>query len=83
MGQRTTRDHENNKFYLDSNGDSVVRTGNNSGMMPGVKYNEIEASYPNTSTEVFTYKLDSISVAVITITYTDNTKENIHTVIRT
>ncbi len=82
MGQRTTKDHENNKFFLDPNGDSVVRTGNQEGMLAGVKYDTIEATYPDTITEIFTYKLNGSSVAVIIITYTDNTKENISTAVK-
>lgn len=39
------------------------------------KFDKIEASYPTTSTEVYDYSYQSATVAQVTVTYTDATKE--------
>jgi hypothetical protein len=40
-------------------------------------FNKIEATYPDTSTEVYTYKMDSTTVGVVTVVYTDAITKNI------
>ena len=46
------------------------------------KHDEIQATYPTTSREVYTYKLSGVSVAVVTVTYADATKEVLTSVVR-
>ena len=46
------------------------------------QHDEIQATYPTTSSEVYTYKLSGASVAVVTVTYTDATKEVLTSVVR-
>ena len=46
------------------------------------KHDEIQATYPTTSSEVYTYKLSGVSVAVVTVTYADATKEVLTSVVR-
>jgi len=47
------------------------------------KSDAIYATYPNAFTEVYTYKLLGATVAVVTVTYTDDTKENLQSAIIT
>lgn len=39
------------------------------------EWNSVVATYPTTSTEVYTFTLDSVEVATVTVTYTDAEKE--------
>jgi hypothetical protein len=52
-------------------------------ILEGITFDSIEASYPNLTTEVYTYKLSSTTVATITIIYTDSTKDLISLVNKT
>ena len=61
--------------------DSSVITGSE---YPGL-YDYIAATYPTTTSEVFTYKLGGASgetVGVVTITYTDDSKCDVSTIVR-
>ena len=72
------RDNEASKFRDAGNGKSkvaVVTEGDVNGLLSGASYDEIQATYPTTTTELYTYYLDSSSVAVVEITYTDSTKK--------
>jgi len=51
-------------------------TGDINGLLSGVKYNDIQATYPTGSTELYTYLFDSTIVAQIEITYTNSSKTN-------
>lgn len=46
------------------------------------EYDEIEAAYPTSSSETYTYKLASVTVATITVTYTDSTKAVLSSVVK-
>jgi len=46
------------------------------------KYDEIDATYPDSTHEVYVYKLATITQATITVTYTDTTKQFITSVIK-
>lgn len=46
------------------------------------QHDEIQATYPTTSSEVYTYKLSGSSVAVVTVSYADATKEALTSVVR-
>lgn len=46
-------------------------------------YDSITATYPTTSSEVYTYKLAAVTTSTVTVTYTDATKALISTVVRT
>jgi hypothetical protein len=56
----------------------VVAVGN---AIVKVPFNEIQATYPSTTTEVFTYKNGEVTVATVTVTYTDATKEVLTSVV--
>lgn len=67
-----------------SEGALVVSSGG--GTLVSEDYDYIAATYPDGSTEVFTYKSGGSggsTVAVITIVYTDTTKKTISTITRT
>lgn len=48
-----------------------------------VPFDSIFASYPDSVTEVFTYKLLSNTVAVVTVVYTSSSKDLIQSVVKT
>ena len=54
-------------------GSYSLRTTLAGGLAPA-QYDTIEATYPTASTEVYTYKLATVTQATITVTYTDATK---------
>lgn len=41
------------------------------------EYDEIQATYPTTSSENYTYKFESNTIGVVTVTYTDDTKKDL------
>ena len=45
------------------------------GLLEGIKYDSIEATYPSLTTELYTYKLATVAQAQILVTYSDSTKE--------
>lgn len=68
---------------------SVVEVGTRAGlatvMIDGLgipSYDSIAATYPTTSSEVYTYKKGGSTVAVVTVSYTDNTKAVLTGVVR-
>ena len=78
--------------FTDAQGKSVYVTLNPDGSLPVTaainntlvpeQHDEIQATYPTSSSEVYTYKLSGASVAVVTVTYTDATKEVLTSVVR-
>lgn len=48
-----------------------------------VPFDSIFATYPNATTEIYTYKNLTVSVAIVTVIYTDSTKNFISSVVRT
>lgn len=94
-------DNEDNKFVNDSNNDVAVNTVseiNNDASNPiptnpvsgsllqGVVFDAIDASFPNTVTEVYEYYEGGVGGtlnATITVIYTDASKRFITSVVRT
>lgn len=52
-------------------------------LLDGVQFDTILASYPTVSSEVYTYQLSAVTQAIVTVTYTDATKEVLTSVVRT
>lgn len=77
------RDRENDRFR-DANGLSkvAVTIEGDTGLLEGVSYDEIQATYPTPSTELYTYKLASATVAQIQVSYTNSSKHTLASVIR-
>ena len=60
-----------------------VEVSGGGNILSGIEYDEVQATYPTGTTEVYTYKLSTVTVAVVTVTYTDATKSNITSLVRT
>lgn len=54
-----------------------------SGAIVAVNYDQILATYPDPITEIYTYKLSSVTVATVTVLYTDSSKANLASVTKT
>lgn len=69
-------DLEKQKFRESSSGVvvAVVTDGDVSGLLSGIQYDDIQASFPNSTTEIYTYLKDSVIVAQIQITYSNASK---------
>ena len=46
------------------------------GMVMGVNFDDLQTTYPTTTTEEYEYLLATVTVKTIEVTYTDATKEN-------
>lgn len=44
------------------------------GLLEGVQYDDIQASYPTPETEIYTYRLATVAVAQVEVTYTNSSK---------
>lgn len=78
-------DRELNKFS-NINNKPAVDVNVIGDFLNGVKYDYIGATYPTTSSELYTYKLGGSggsTVAAILVTYSDSTKEILTSVERT
>jgi len=64
------------RSFNDDN-ESIDVTLKGSGLIFGVDYDEIVFTYPTTTTEIFTYNLDSVQVQIIQVTYINTTKKDI------
>lgn len=82
-------DRERDKFDLNSNDETCVRTCGESevkNILIDVPHDSIVASYPNATTEVFEYKTGGVLgtvVATVTVTYLSASKKEISSVIKT
>lgn len=48
----------------------------------GIAWDQINAAYPDNITEIYTYRLTGDIKRILTVTYTDSTKERISSVTR-
>ena len=58
---------------------------NNGSLLAGIAWDYVKATYPNTTTEVYTFRTGGSGgsvVATVTVTYTDATKEDLDEVTR-
>ena len=75
LGSRT--DNEAKRFRdagLRGSKVAVVQEGD-TGLLEGVQYDEIQASYPSSTTEVYTFYSSSVQVAEIEVVYTNASKK--------
>jgi len=69
--------------------DTAVRvkiSGGSGSLISGIEYDSISVTYPNALTEIFSYYINGLTgtlVATVTVGYTDATKEDISTVVKT
>jgi hypothetical protein len=68
---------EKTKVAVNDNGQ--VSLGGN---LVNEAYDSIYATYPDTETEMYTYKLDGATVAVVTVVYSDSTKVQLTSVVK-
>lgn len=78
---RSTREYD--KFGLTGDGQVGVRVLQDGGWVSGQVGRKIEATYPNSVTEVYTYKLLTTTLFALTVVYTNSSKEFIDYVERT
>ncbi len=79
IGDRNT----GNLLQVNSDGTVNVNTNN---VLVNKPFDYLNAAYPNPTTEVYTYKLGGaggVLQATVTVTYTDASKANIATVVKT
>jgi hypothetical protein len=55
-----------------------IKTIDNS---PFGDFDEISASYPNTTTEIYTYKKQSATIGTVTVSYNDTAKSELSSVV--
>ena len=60
---------------------ALLTTISTAGLALG-QYDEVQVSYPDTVTEVFTFKLATVTTYTVTLTYSDSTKASLVSVIR-
>ena len=77
-------DREFDKFFETSDNETAIRVGIISGPKnKTIEYNAISVSYPNSTTEIFSYFQGGLLgnlVLTVNVVYTDATKDNISTV---
>lgn len=69
----TVKDNEANKFRGDATSPKVAVTLEN-GLLSGLSYDDIQVTYPTSSTENYNYYLLTNLIATVEVTYTDATK---------
>ena len=79
------KDREYRKFLEAPDGEPAVRIGGSGTIISGVEYDSLSASYPTSTTEIYTYYQGGLSgtlVATVTVTYTTASKNEIVSVVR-
>ena len=73
--QNSIKDREFDKFR-DANGQSkvAVTLEGDTGLIEGISYDKITASYPTNSTELYSYFLNSVLQAQVLVTYSNSSK---------
>lgn len=86
---RSHRDREAASWMPSESDDVARRVGNDldsplhvktKELVQGVDYDLITATYPSSTTEIYTYTLSSVVVLVATVVYTSSDKRDISTV---
>lgn len=70
------KDREFEKFRetTGKNTKVAVAIEGDTGLVQGVEYDDIQASYPDSTTEIYSYYLSSVLQASIEVTYTNSSK---------
>jgi len=73
------KDREFDKFRSSPNNLSkiAVSVEGDSGLLQGIEYNDIQVTYPTNETENYTYYYDTVIQAVIEVTYTNLSKQEL------
>lgn len=82
----STLDNERRKFAKNENNKVVVRVEDEAaisrlsgGLLAGISYDAGSVAYPNNQTEVYTFTLQAVTVATVTLVYTNNSKNELST----
>ena len=70
----TIQDRKFDSYRSADNDKSKVAVTLEDGLLAGLTYNDIQATYPDSVTENYTYLFDGDIVATIEVTYSDSTK---------
>lgn len=73
---KSVEDREFNKFR-DGQGGEVVAVTIDQGVLSGVSYDDIQVTYPNSTTENYLYYLSASLQATIQVTYTNASKSDL------
>lgn len=68
--------------YMAVNSDRSINSRNLNSIVP-VPFDSIYPTYPSGVVEVYTYKSSAVTVATVTVTYVDSTKNDIISIVRT
>jgi hypothetical protein len=77
-----TKDNENYKFFNNGNDEATVRVGGTGTIISGIQFDEIQATYPSGTIEIYQYLYESNVVATVTVTYTNSSKNEVQSVLR-
>lgn len=82
-GDRVQADHDN--MYRDDDGKVFRRVAGSFGgsLIAGLDFDEVQATYPDSITEVYTFKNATVTVATVTLVYTDSCKDKLQSAVRT
>lgn len=74
--KESTKDRESDKFRAAQNNKSKVATTleGDVGLLEGISYDDVQASYPNATTENYAYYLSAVLQATLEVTYTTASK---------
>ena len=75
-------DNEKNKFFDTAEGPAVRVSEFGGSFLSGVDFDEIAIAYPTSTTETYTYKLATVTQITLTVTYTDPSKNNLSSVVK-
>jgi hypothetical protein len=69
------RDREQDKFRASGEESKVAVTlEGDTGLLEGIQYDDIQATYPTTSSERYAYYLSGVLQVTIEVTYTNSSK---------
>ena len=75
------KDLEYKKFIKPESQEPIVRTSAVDGFNLS-EYDEVQVTYPTSTTEVFTFKLSASTIAIITLTYTNSSKNDLQSAVK-
>lgn len=67
-------DREQQKFESAGLGKAAIRTV---GGLVQASFDRVDVTYPSAVSEAYAFSFESVTVATITVTYTDSTKDNL------
>lgn len=75
------KDLEYKKFVNPETQEPATRVSFADGFNLG-EYDEVQVTYPTSTTEVFTYKLSTSTIATVTLTYTNSSKNDLQSAVK-